>query len=116
MGNWTATNDNSGIGYYGSCCTELDIWEANAVSHATTPHVCTKEGQYRCEGTECGDNASDERYDGVCDKDGCDFAPFRLGNHTFYGEGSDFVLDTTAKFTLVTQFITDDRTDDGDLS
>ena len=34
----------------------------------------------RCEGQECGDNASDERYDGVCDKDGCDYAAYRLGD------------------------------------
>ena len=40
---------------------------------------------YRCEGTECGDNASDERYDGVCDKDGCDFANYRLGDQVSTG-------------------------------
>jgi len=113
---WVPTSANSGSGHYGSCCTELDIWEANSISHATTPHVCTVEGQTRCEGTDCGDNASGERYDGVCDKDGCDFAPFRLGNTTYYGPGSDFVLDSTKPFTLVTQFITSDGTDSGDLS
>ena len=35
---------------------------------------------YRCEGTEFGDNWSDERYDGICDKDGCDFNSWRLGD------------------------------------
>ena len=29
----------------------------------------------RCEGTPCG--FGDERYDGVCDKDGCDLNPWR---------------------------------------
>lgn len=113
---WETTSDNSGNGYYGSCCTELDIWEANSISHATTPHVCTVEGQTRCEGTDCGDNASGDRYNGVCDKDGCDFAPFRLGNHTYYGPGDEFTLDSTRPFTLVTQFITADGADDGDLA
>uniref|UniRef100_A0A7S2B9T9 cellulose 1,4-beta-cellobiosidase (non-reducing end) n=1 Tax=Florenciella parvula TaxID=236787 RepID=A0A7S2B9T9_9STRA len=113
---WVPTSANSGMGHYGSCCTELDIWEANSISHATTPHVCTVEGQTRCEGTDCGDNASGDRYNGVCDKDGCDFAPFRLGNQTYYGPGDEFVLDSTKPFTLVTQFITTDGTDSGDLA
>jgi len=113
---WVPTSSNSGTGHYGSCCTELDIWEANSISHATTPHVCTVEGQTRCEGTECGDNASGDRYNGVCDKDGCDFAPFRLGNTSYYGPGDGFVLDSSRPFTLVTQFITSDGSDSGDLS
>ena len=34
-------------------------------------------GLYRCEGIECGDNDKGQRYDGVCDKDGCDINPYR---------------------------------------
>ena len=34
-------------------------------------------GLYRCEGIECGDNDKNQRYDGVCDKDGCDINPYR---------------------------------------
>jgi cellulose 1,4-beta-cellobiosidase len=36
---WTpASNDkNAGAGKYGSCCNEMDIWEANSVSAAYTP-------------------------------------------------------------------------------
>ncbi len=30
------------------------------------------------------------RYKGVCDKDGCDFHTWRLGNKNFYGEGGNF--------------------------
>ena len=30
------------------------------------------------------------RYKGVCDKDGCDFHTWRLGNNNFYGEGGNF--------------------------
>jgi cellulose 1,4-beta-cellobiosidase len=96
----------------------MDIFEANNMAYSYTPHVCTNEGPLRCNGTECGDINDDDpssRYNGVCDKDGCDFAPYRLGNTDFYGVGSDFTIDTSKKFTVVTQFITDDGTDDGDL-
>lgn len=49
---------NAGTGQYGTCCTEMDIWEANKVSSAYTPHTCSVVGQTRCgEGTgvDCGD-------------------------------------------------------------
>lgn len=51
----------------------------------------------------------------MCDKDGCDFASYRLNDKTFYGPGSSFQVDTTRPFTVVTQFITTDGTDNGDL-
>ena len=106
-----------GLGKYGSCCAEMDIWEANSMATAYTPHPCD-EGitQYRCEGTDCGDNASGERYDGVCDKDGCDINPYRMGNPNFYGRGDQYEVNTLKPMTLVTQFITDDGTDSGNLS
>mmetsp|Transcript_32624 Transcript_32624/g.86061 ORF Transcript_32624/g.86061 Transcript_32624/m.86061 type:complete len:468 (+) Transcript_32624:47-1450(+) len=108
---------NSGKGKMGTCCFEMDIWEANKVSQAYTPHTCSEKGQYTCSDPEtCGDIDSGHRYDGVCDKDGCDFAPFRLGNETFFGEGAGFDLDSSETMTVVTQFITDDGTDDGKLS
>ena len=107
---------NAGKGYYGSCCVEMDIWEANSVATAYTPHPCETVGQYRCEGTECGDNWSDERYDGICDKDGCDFNSWRLGDQTFFGPGSGFAVNTDIPITVVTQFITDDGTDNGTSS
>jgi cellulose 1,4-beta-cellobiosidase len=90
----------------------MDIWEANSISAAYTPHVCSVKGQYRCSGTECGDG--DERYQGVCDKDGCDFNSYRQGNTTFYGPG--MTVDTNKKFTVVTQFITSDGTSSGQLT
>jgi len=113
-------NDNSlnmGKGYYGTCCAELDIWEANSRSMAYTSHPCTMEtpGQLRCEGTACGDG-EEERYDGVCDKDGCDLNPFRLNNRTFYGRGPSYTIDSTKPITVVTQFLTADGTDTGTLS
>ncbi|KAF2652546.1 glycoside hydrolase family 7 protein [Lophiostoma macrostomum CBS 122681] len=111
---WTpSSNDaNAGSGKYGTCCNEMDLWEANVVSAALTPHVCSVEGQTRCSGTDCGDG--DERYSGVCDKDGCDFNSYRMGDQSFYGKGK--TVDTSSKFTVVTQFITNDGTDSGTLS
>jgi cellulose 1,4-beta-cellobiosidase len=116
---WNATDENSGTGFYGTCCNEMDIFEANNMAYSYTPHVCTAEGQYRCEGTECGDiddSNPNSRYEGVCDKDGCDFAPYRLGDTSFFGPGANFTVDTSRKFTIVTQFITADGTDTSDLS
>merc|ERR1712232_1047396 len=86
MGNWTPekTDPNAGLGHYGTCCTELDMWEANSISQAYTMHSCAVDGQTRCEGIDCGDNAGAvtpeaHRLEGVCDKNGCDFATNRLG-------------------------------------
>lgn len=110
------TDPNSGTGHYGTCCIEMDIWESNSISNAYTGHVCTVQGQTRCEGIECGDTSAGQRYDGVCDKDGCDFNPYRLGAKTFFGPASNWTIDTTEPFTVVTQFITTDGTDNGDLS
>jgi len=107
---------NMGAGHYGACCNEMDIWEANARSQAYTPHPCKDmAGVFKCEGTDCGDNDKGERYKGRCDKDGCDFASWRMGNRKFYGKGSEFTVDTKKKFTQVTQFVTNDGTDNGDL-
>jgi len=111
-----SSNDvNSGTGKYGSCCAELDIWEANKFSQAFTTHPCTTSEQQQCTGVACGDNASGDRYKGQCDKDGCDFASFRMGDKTFYGPGASYKIDTTKPLTVITQFITSDGTDNGDL-
>ena len=61
---------NSGTGSMGSCCVEMDIWEANKVSSAYTAHPCTVTEQTSCnDPVTCGDNPN-HRFDGVCDKDG----------------------------------------------
>merc|ERR1711972_812649 len=103
-------------GQYGICCFEMDIWEANKQATAFTPHPCSVEGPYRCEGTACGDGAKGERYMGVCDKDGCDLNAYRMGAQAHYGPGSGFDVDTTQPVTVITQFITTDGTDKGDLA
>lgn len=104
------------IGRYGACCTEMDIWEANSMATAFTPHTCTEPGLTKCEGTPCGDNSRGERYNGICDKDGCDFNSFRMGDMSFYGTGPQFKVDTKAPVTVVTRFITADGTDQGELT
>ncbi|KAF5325254.1 hypothetical protein D9619_009695 [Psilocybe cf. subviscida] len=109
---WTASPSdvNAGTGEYGTCCNEMDIWEANNNAAAYTPHPCTVSGQTRCEGDACG---TTDRYASVCDPDGCDFNSYRMGDTTFYGEG--MTVDTSKKFTVVTQFITDSGTASGTL-
>lgn len=109
---WDSTK---AIGKYGTCCNELDIWESNSISTAYTPHVCKVMGQTRCDGADCGDTAAGQRHTGLCDKDGCDFNPYRLGDKTFFGPSQNFSINTMEKITVVTQFITTDGTDQGDL-
>ena len=92
----------------------MDIWEANKISSAFTAHPCTVDGQHKCEDPKtCGDTDKGHRFDGVCDKDGCDLNPFRAGVKDFYGEGSQFKVDTSKPFSVVTQFHTDAN---GDLA
>ncbi|RDB20742.1 Exoglucanase [Hypsizygus marmoreus] len=109
--NGSPNDPNAGNGNYGACCNEMDIWEANSVSAAYTPHPCTVTGLSRCSGTACGTNG---RYDTVCDPDGCDFNSFRMGDKSYYGKG--LTVDTSRKFTVVTQFITNTGTATGTLS
>ncbi|KAG8903587.1 hypothetical protein FRC01_009142, partial [Tulasnella sp. 417] len=102
------------FGPYGSCCAEMDLWQANKVSTTMKAHPCAIQGRSRCEGDQCGGSApSGIKYDGFCDPDGCDFNPYRLGNPSFYGAG--MTIDTTKKLTVVTQFLTDDGTPSGSL-
>jgi len=113
--NWNSTNTPP-VGHYGACCAEMDIWEANSRSTAYTPHPCSEAGFTKCEGTTCGDNAAGERYLGMCDKDGCDYNNYRMGDTSFFGKGQDFTVDSSKPLTIVTQFLTHDGTDTGDLS
>ncbi len=108
--NPSSNDQNAGVGGYGSCCSEMDIWEANSISTAYTPHPCSEVGQSRCTGDECGGTYSATRYAGTCDPDGCDFNSYRQGVKDFYGPG--MTVDTKSKFTVVTQFI---KGSDGNL-
>ncbi|KAI1084173.1 glycoside hydrolase family 7 protein [Whalleya microplaca] len=91
-------NGEANLDSHGSCCSELDLWEANSVATALTPHTCSAPGVFACAGAECGSL-------GNCDKSGCPYNPYKLGNSTFYGPGSDTVIDTSRPFTVTTQFL-----------
>jgi cellulose 1,4-beta-cellobiosidase len=92
----------------------MDVWEANSISTAYTPHSCQTTGQTMCNGDNCGGTYSATRYAGICDPDGCDFNSYRMGDTSFYGKG--MTVDTSSKFTVVTQFLTDSGTSSGTLS
>jgi len=100
-------DEASGTGRFGHCCAEMDLWEANSRATAYTAHPCGSEGSHKCEGEACKS---------ACDQSGCGFNSFRNGDENFYGPGSEFTLDTSRPFTVVTQWITADGTDDGELA
>ncbi len=107
----SSTDPNAGTGTMGTCCSEMDVWEANSQSAAYTPHPCTDIGQTECTGTQC---SAANTTAGICDQAGCDFNSFRMGDTSFYGPG--LTVDTNSKFTVVTQFLTSDNTTTGTLS
>jgi cellulase len=74
----------------------MDIWEANSRANSIAPHTCNKKGLYLCEGAECA-------IDGVCDKIGCVWSPYRVNETDYYGNSKQFKVDTTRPFTVVTQ-------------
>jgi cellulose 1,4-beta-cellobiosidase len=93
---------NAGVGPMGACCAEIDIWESNSHSFALTPHPCEDNRYHVCETDGCGGTYSKDRFAGKCDANGCDYNPYRMGNTDFYGKGK--TVDTSKKFTVVTQF------------
>ena len=103
---WTPSvaNPTDGKGKYGNCCNEFKIFEGNSISTSMSAHTCQYWVRFKCEGAKCGEG--DDKASGICDRDGCDLNPYRHGNKTFYGPGSEFTIDTSQKFTVVTQFLT----------
>jgi cellulose 1,4-beta-cellobiosidase len=100
---------NSGTGNLGACCAEIDLWESNRHSMAFTMHPSSKEGVHFCHGDEeCGTPTGD-RFRAVSDRNGCDVNPNRFNHTDFYGRGSEFKIDTTKPFTVVTQFHDEDE-------
>lgn len=88
-------NGVGNINATGACCNEMDILESNALSQQIAPHTCNKAGLYRCSGEEC-------QFEGVCDKNGCGYNPYSLGNKGYWGRG--LKVDTNRPFKIVTQF------------
>jgi len=101
---WRASSNdpNAGVGPMGGCCAEIDIWESNAHAFAFTPHACKDNKYHVCETSTCGGTYSEDRFAGDCDANGCDYNPYRMGNKEFYGKG--LTVDTSKKFTVVSQF------------
>jgi cellulose 1,4-beta-cellobiosidase len=96
--------NNSGEGDMGACCAEMDLWEANMVATAFTPHPATNPGLYVCmKDEECGRQDGD-RFIAPTDRDGCDINAYRLGHQDFYGPGSNFKVNTLQPFTVTTRF------------
>jgi cellulase len=93
-------NGEPNLEAYGSCCNELDIWEANSRSSLLAPHPCNVERLVKCEGADC-------EFEGICDKWGCGFNAYKNNVTDFYGLG--LKVDTTRPFTVVTQFPADDE-------
>jgi cellulase len=93
---------------YGACCAEMDLWEANVAATQLTPHPCSVDYLYQCNGTEC----LNSQFGGVCDEWGCGFNPYK-GDPNYFAPGG--VVDSSKTFTVVTQFLTTDGTAHGTL-
>nr|BAF57463.1 putative glycosyl hydrolase family7 [uncultured symbiotic protist of Cryptocercus punctulatus] len=96
--------NNANVGRkYGSCCFEWDIWEANAYATQFAAHPCgVSTAAYVCQ-SDCNQ----------CDTSGCAWNHYRIGDHDYYGKGKK--VNTNSKFTVVTQFISDNGQDSGNL-
>ncbi|KAG0143190.1 hypothetical protein CROQUDRAFT_49188 [Cronartium quercuum f. sp. fusiforme G11] len=87
---------------YGYACAEMDLFEANSLAQQFVPHPCrtATKGPFICHDKQCGASP-----DGLCDKSGCSFASYQLGEPNYFGPGK--MVDTNFPFTVVTQFIND---------
>merc|ERR1712072_1046290 len=96
----------------GACCAEMDLWEANKIATAFTPHPAQNPGLTVCmKDEECGRQDGD-RFISPTDRDGCDLNAWRMGDYTFYGPGSEFTINTLQPFQVVTRF----HAPDGELT
>ncbi|OAV91131.1 hypothetical protein PTTG_28074 [Puccinia triticina 1-1 BBBD Race 1] len=74
----------------------MDVWETNSISQAFTTHTCKSVKSAVCTGDQSGGTSANQ-YNGICNKDGCDFASYRWGATEFYGQGKK--VDTSKPFT-----------------
>ncbi|KAK4044106.1 glycoside hydrolase [Parachaetomium inaequale] len=101
------TDPFSGKGLYGACCPQFSVWNSNAHSFEMSSHVCPPDraGPTVCGYEECdnyGPYGGQNHWRGQCDRWGCSYNPYRMGNTAFYGKGK--TVDTGRKFTVVTQW------------
>ncbi|KAJ7769834.1 cellobiohydrolase precursor [Mycena metata] len=97
----------------GACCNEFRLWHGNAVSETMVAHPCSAPGLTTCIAASSGGACATPS----CDVTGCEFNPFREGTPaSFYGVGPTNALDTSRKFTVVTQFITNSNSSTGALT
>jgi len=63
MENWipSETDKNAGTGKSGSCCTEIDLWEANKMATAYTMHSRSPSEQPLTDETTCANKDTDEK-------------------------------------------------------
>ncbi|KAL0934986.1 exoglucanase 1 precursor [Colletotrichum truncatum] len=92
---------NRGQGFLGACCPEFDVWNSNSNSFQMSSKLCRQTSYSICQGDNC---EGGQRFPD-CDRDGCDYNPYRLGAKDFYGLAK--TVDTSKKFTVVTQFAED---------
>lgn len=103
----------------GTFCSEMDLFEANTRAQQYTTHACVDSCGSFGDAPECQNPSHSPST--VCDQSGCGLNPFRYGpgttydaeynNDKWYGEGADFTLDSTKKYTVVTQFNVDSSGD-----
>lgn len=74
-------------------CAEFDFWEANNHSNLVTSHACDTTGQFKSGNSKC-------------DSNGCGYNPY-WDDKKFYGAGASNAIDTSKKFTVITQFVTE---------
>jgi cellulose 1,4-beta-cellobiosidase len=104
---------NIGEGGRGSCCAELDIWEANKKSYQLALHPMEGEdSQTVCYlDSECGSQETGKRDLGPTDRNGCYMNPYLMGHKKFYGPGDEYTINTLKPVTLVTEFRDDGKGD-----
>ena len=91
------TDPLSGSGRWAACCPQFSVWNSNSHSFSMSSHTCPDDGLYVCEGWDCDDYPEERQR--KCDRWGCNYNPYRMGNTGFYGKGKK--IDTARKFTYV---------------
>ncbi|KAH6617507.1 concanavalin A-like lectin/glucanase domain-containing protein [Chaetomium tenue] len=80
---------NPGGAYFGTGYCDAQCY--------VTPFINGIKGPYLCEGEEC-------QKQGVCDKAGCAWNPYRVNVTDYYGAGEEFKVNSNKLVTVVTQF------------